>query len=112
MPINRGVKITGIVLGALAGLVVLLTFVGYLLPSQVKLVNISATLDASSTELFPFFNSRAGQQRMWTQAAQRLEISDAKLSVLLLGRGDDPFQPAGRRFGFWDTGQDIDRVLG
>ncbi len=96
MRINRGVKITGIVLGTLVGLVVLLALFGFFLPNHVQLVNISATLDASSTELFPFFNSRAGQQRMWSQGAQRLGISPMNIADL-----GGPDAGVGTRLGFF-----------
>ena len=68
---GRGFKVVGVVLSALVGLVLLLTLVGYSLPSEVQLVDTSLTLEASSAELFPYFNSRAGQQRKWTQASRR-----------------------------------------
>ena len=48
----RRARIAYIVLGAGIGLVLLLTLGGYWLPSQVEAMRISATVQASSAEVF------------------------------------------------------------
>ena len=53
------------------GVVLLLTLVGHSLPSQARLPDTVAVLDASSTRLFPLFNTRAGHKAIWTRASER-----------------------------------------
>ncbi len=109
---GRGVKIAGSVLCILVGLVVLLTLVGYLLPSQVELVNTSSTLEVSSAELFPFFNSRAGQQRMWTEAWHRKGGSFKGMPPMEIADLGGPDAGAGTRLGFFPDGKRLGSVGG
>ncbi len=53
------------------GVVLLLTLVGYSLPSHARLPDTVAVLDASSARLFPLFNTRAGHKAVWTRASER-----------------------------------------
>ena len=108
---GRGVKTAGSVLGTLVGLVLLLTLFGYLLPSQVQLVNTSLTLEASSAELFPFFNSRAGQQRMWTQAWHRNLRGQGFPPMEIVDLGG-PDAGAGTRLGFFPDGKRLGSIGG
>ena len=78
----RRARIAYIVLGAGIGLVLLLTLGGYWLPSQVEAMRISATVQASSAEVFTLFNTRAGQKRLWTFAAERAGIPPMSLAAL------------------------------
>ena len=88
----------------------LLAVFGYLLPNRVQLVDTSLTLEASSAELFPFFNSRAGQQRMWTQAWRR---SDGKqfppMNIADLG---GPDAGVGAGLGFFADGTKLGSIAG
>ena len=109
---GRGVKIAGSVVGTLVGFVVLLTLIGYFLPSQVELVNTSLTLEASSAELFPFFNSRAGQQRMWTQAWKRGGGSMRGMPPMEIADLGGPDAGAGTRLGFFPDGKRLGSIGG
>ena len=109
---GRGVKVPGIILGTLVGLIALLTLFGYLLPSQVLLVNTSSTLEASSAELFPFFNSRAGQQRMWTQAWHRSGGSFRGMPPMEIANLGGPDAGAGTRLGFFPDGKRLGTIGG
>ena len=79
---RRAGRIAGIVLGAGVGLALLLTVVSYWLPSQVEALRISATVQASSAEVFTLFNTRAGQKRLWRFAAERAGIPPMSLAAL------------------------------
>ena len=78
----RRARIAYTVLGAGVGLGSLLTLGGYWLPSQVEAMRISATVPASSAEAFALFNTRAGQKRLWTLAAERAGIPPMTLAPL------------------------------
>ena len=99
-------------MGTLVGFVVLLTLIGYFLPSQVELVNTSLTLEASSAELFPFFNSRAGQQRMWTQAWKRGGGSMRGMPPMEIADLGGPDAGAGTRLGFFPDGKRLGSIGG
>ena len=98
-------------MGTLVGFVVLLTLIGYFLPSQVHLVNTSLTLEASSAELFPFFNSRAGQQRMWTHAWRRNLRGQGFPPMEIVDLGG-PEAGAGTRLGFYPDGKRLGSIGG
>jgi len=51
-------------LGGPSALVILATTTGTLLPAEAHVPDTVATLKASPAELFPLFNSRAGQRRV------------------------------------------------
>ncbi len=78
----RRARIAYTVLGAGVGLVLLLTLGGYWLPRQVEAMRISATVPASSAEVFTLFNTRGGQRRLWTFAAERAGIAPMSLAAL------------------------------
>ena len=67
-------------MGGLAGLVILATATGTLLPAEAHVPDTVATLKATPAELFPLFNSRAGQRRLWASSG---------MSLTPLGGGDE-----------------------
>ena len=69
---KRVLRSVGLALGGLAGLVILATAAGALLPAETQVPETVATLRASPAELFPLFNSRAGQRRIWTGSGMSL----------------------------------------
>ncbi len=71
MRLRKIITWTGSIIGVLVGLVLILAVVGYALPEQVQWVDTEVTLEAQPEELFPLFNSREGQQRLWTRASER-----------------------------------------
>ena len=82
------------------------------MPSQVELVNTSSTLEVSSAELFPFFNSRAGQQRMWTEAWHRKGGSFKGMPPMEIADLGGPDAGAGTRLGFFPDGKRLGSVGG
>ncbi len=99
MSVKRAMKILGIALGVVAGVIVVLTLVGTQLPSRVGVVDISTTIDAPRGELFPFFNSREGQQRLWDQLLRRPSNTAAPPMVIVHLGG--PEEGVGSRLGFF-----------
>ena len=69
---KRVLRSVGLALAGLAGLVILATAAGALLPAETQVPETVATLRASPAELFPLFNSRAGQRRIWTGSGMSL----------------------------------------
>ena len=107
---GRLLRRVGIVLGAVAGLLVLLTLCGYLLPGEIQLADSRLTLEGSSAEFFPLFDSRAGQQRMWTQAWRR--SGGEKFPPMKIADLGGPDAGVGTGLGFFPDGTKLGSVAG
>ena len=88
-----------IAVSVLVGVVASVTLIGFALPARATWVETSAVLEASSTELFPLFNSRDGQQRLWTHAWER--AGDAAAPPMRIADLGGPDAGVGARMGFF-----------
>jgi len=110
--VRRVARRAGKVLFVMVAAVALLAVLGLLLPRNVELVDTGATIEASSSDVFRLFNSRTGQQELWTRAWSRRGGGPSRLPPMVitdLGGGD---AGVGTRLGFFPDGRRMGSIAG
>jgi hypothetical protein len=96
--------------GGLIALLLLLTVGGLFFPIESEMARTRMTLDFSAAELFPYFNTREGQQRVWSQASTHLaELGYPPMEIVHLG---GPEEGVGARMGFYPDEKKIESLGG
>lgn len=93
----------------LTALLLLLTVGGLFFPLESEMARTRMTLGFSAEELFPYFNTRAGQQRVWSQAATHLaEFGYPPMEIVHL---DGPEEGVGAQMGFYPDEKKIESLF-
>ena len=103
-------KISAVLKTVTIGLVALIAIgglIGLNLPSQVQFVSTDRVVSASGDKLFPYFNSRDGQQELWIQVWKNWGGKGYHMNIVDLG---GPDKGAGMRLGFFPGGTSANSV--
>ena len=112
MALSRPRRTVGRVLGGLVLMVVLLAALGLLLPRHLDLVDTEAVVEAPASALFPLFNSRRGQQRLWTHVWDASEESGSRIPPMRIVDLGGPDAGVGSRLGFYPDGRKLGSIVG
>ena len=87
---------------SIVALIVGMILIGFALPTHKEIANTSAVLDGSPNELFDCYNSREGQQLVWTRAWERFNGKGHPMNIVDLG---GPDSGTGTKLGYYPGGK-------
>ena len=83
-------------------LIVGMALIGFALPRHKVIANAAVVLNGSPEELFDCYNSREGQQLVWTRAWERFNGKGHPMSIVDLG---GPDSGTGTKLGYYPGGE-------